>query len=128
MAGSGILVVDDDADIRDTLRDALELEGYRVDVAANGRDAWESLRGDALPALILLDLMMPVMNGAEFLRLLRADARLRGVPVVVVTAFGQSAGGVVAESQGFLPKPLDLELLLRTVERYCPIARAPAAS
>ena len=120
MAGSGILVVDDDADIRDTLRDALELEGYTVDVAANGRDAWESLRPESLPALILLDLMMPVMNGAEFLRLLRSDARLKSVPVVVVTAFGSSAGSVVAESQGLLPKPLDLEQLLRTVEQYCP--------
>ncbi len=124
MAGSGILVVDDDADIRDSLRDALELEGYTVAVAANGRDAWESLRPEALPALILLDLMMPVMNGAEFLRLLRADDRLRSVPVVVVTAFGASAGSVVAESQGLLPKPLDLEQLLRTVERYCPSSAA----
>jgi CheY-like chemotaxis protein len=124
MAGSGILVVDDDADIRETLRDALEFEGYAVDVAANGRDAWESLRPEALPALILLDLMMPVMNGAEFLRLLRSDAQMKSVPVVVVTAFGASAGGVAAESQGLLPKPLDLELLLRTVERYCPLASA----
>lgn len=120
MAPSDILVVDDDADIRDTLRDALEFEGYAVSVAANGRDAWESLRPDALPSLILLDLMMPVMNGAEFLGLLRADPRLRTVPVVIVTAFGSIAATVAAESQDYLPKPLDLEQLLRTVARYCP--------
>ena len=119
VAGSEILVVDDDADIRDTLRDALEFEGYAVSVAANGRDAWETLRSPALPALILLDLMMPVMNGAEFLGLLRADDRLRKVPVVVVTALGSVAPTVKAESQGYLPKPLELERLLETVARYC---------
>jgi CheY-like chemotaxis protein len=124
VAGSEILVVDDDVDIRDTLREALEFEGYSVSVAANGRDAWEALRSRALPALILLDLMMPVMNGAEFLGLLRADARLRTVPVVVVTALGSIAPTVKAESQGYLAKPLELERLLETVARYCTRSQA----
>ncbi len=120
MADSDILVVDDDADIRYALRQALELEGYEVALAANGREAWESLRSPPPPALILLDLMMPVMNGAEFLGLLRGDARLRTVPVILVTAFGSAAASVAAESQGCLAKPLDLDQLIRMASRYCP--------
>jgi CheY-like chemotaxis protein len=119
MGTSEILVVDDDADIRDALRDALEFEGYAVSVAANGREAWDALGSDGLPSLILLDLMMPVMNGAEFLGRLRADVRLRDVPVVVVTAFGSMARTVAHESQDVLAKPLDLDQLMRVVSRYC---------
>ncbi len=120
MTGSDILVVDDDADIRCALRQALELEGYEVALAANGREAWESLHSAPPPALILLDLMMPVMNGAEFLGLLRADDRLRTMPVILVTAFGSTAVTVAAESQGYLSKPLDLDQLMQLVSRYCP--------
>ncbi len=120
MPPSDILVVDDDADIRQALRDALEFEGYGVSTAANGREAWESLQSSPAPALVLLDLMMPVMNGAEFLALLRADARLRTLPVILVTAFGSTGAAVAARSQGYLAKPLDLDELMGFVARYCP--------
>jgi CheY-like chemotaxis protein len=124
MPTAQILVVDDDADIREALRDALEFEGYTVSLAANGREAWEALRSRAPPGLVLLDLMMPVMNGAELLALLRADDRLRGLPVVVVTAFGSVAATVADRSQACQPKPLDLDELMRVVARYC----APGAA
>jgi CheY-like chemotaxis protein len=119
MASSDILVIDDDPDIREALRIALELEGYHVSAAANGREAWETLASAPKPSLILLDLMMPVMNGAEFLERLRADERLRTLPVILVTAFGSTAAAVAAKSQGYLAKPLDLDQLMKFVERYC---------
>jgi len=124
MTGSEILVVDDDADIRSALTQALEFEGYRVASAANGREAWDSLRSAPAPALILLDLMMPVMNGAEFLDLLRRDEQLRAVPVVVVTAFGSAVAPIAAEAQGVLSKPLDLEQLIGVASRFCPPRRS----
>ncbi len=119
MSVSDILIVDDDVDIRDALSRALELEGYRVSVAANGRVAWEKLHAEPPPALVLLDLMMPVMNGAELLTLLRADAQLRALPVVLVTAFGTSAAEFAPSSEGMLSKPIDLDQLMQLVSRYC---------
>jgi two-component system response regulator MprA len=118
-ATSDVLVVDDDADIRYALKTVLELEGYHVALAANGREAWEWLQSAPLPALILLDLMMPVMNGTELLGLVRTDTRLRSVPVVLVTAFGSLAQSVAAKSQGLLGKPFDVEQILGLASRYC---------
>ena len=118
-ATSDVLVVDDDSDIRYALKTVLELEGYHVALAANGREAWEWLQSAPLPALILLDLMMPVMNGTEFLGLVRTDARLRSVPVVLVTAFGSLAQSVAAKSQGLLGKPFEVEQVLGLASRYC---------
>ncbi len=123
MAGRTILIVEDETDIRDVLRQSLELEGYEVAAAANGREGLEWLRSNPLPALVLLDLLMPVMNGAELLSLVRGDEALRAVPVVVVSAFGSLAAGLTSETQGRLPKPLDLDQLLAVVARF---ASAPA--
>ncbi len=120
MAPADILVVDDDLDIREALSNALQLEGYEVAVAANGREAWNSLRSAPPPALVLLDLMMPVLNGAEFLQLLRADERLRTLPVILLTAFSSTAAAVAGQSQGYLAKPLDLDELMGLVARHCP--------
>jgi len=116
--GSDILVVDDDADIRSALGQALELEGYRVAFAANGREAWNALQAGPPPRLVLLDLMMPVMDGAEFLLLLRGDTRLASLPVVLVSAFGSIAAAVAAAVQGWLKKPLDLDDLTGIVGRF----------
>src|SRR5690606_16492213 len=68
-----MLVVEADVDVRETLEDILESEGYTVTTAANGQEALERLSGAALPCVVLLDLMMPVMNGREFLAALRRD-------------------------------------------------------
>jgi CheY-like chemotaxis protein len=86
-----IMIVEDEADLRDTLKDVLELYGYRVITAANGAEALqqlESRRNGGRPCLILLDLMMPVMNGWELLDRLRDGSRpeLAAIPVVVVSA------------------------------------------
>lgn len=86
MSGGPILVVEDDSDIRETLQQVLELEGYRVATAANGHEGLAALETGERPSLILLDLMMPVMSGAEMLDHLRTDERLADIPVVVVTA------------------------------------------
>lgn len=112
-----ILIVEDDADIRETLKYALELEGYEVTTAHNGRDGLEQLPKMAKPCLILLDLMMPVMNGWEFANALQDDMVLATIPVIVVTAFADRAGGIPAK--GVIKKPIDIDLLFSTAHRYC---------
>ncbi|WXB20232.1 response regulator [Pendulispora albinea] len=132
--GSGaqrsILVVDDDADIRETLSMILEDEGYTVACASNGREALTYLRelcarGDNPPPnLILLDLMMPVMDGAEFCLHQRQDPRLAEIPVVIVTASGQAKEHASAlHAKAFIYKPLALDTLLEKVEQCCSAPR-----
>ena len=116
-----ILVVDDDADIRVTLGELLEAEGYVVATAAHGEEALTMLRAaDQPPALILLDLMMPVMNGWQFLQVRQDDETLRRVPVAVISASSNYKASIAGFSvEESLAKPLDFERLLTTVERYC---------
>jgi CheY-like chemotaxis protein len=116
-----VLVVEDDEDVREAIQEALEEEGYAVSSAANGAVALDALRAsEELPSLILLDLMMPVMDGERFLRELRGDARLQGLPVVIVTADGRAhAKASVLGAQEGLKKPVRMGDLLSTVSRYC---------
>jgi CheY-like chemotaxis protein len=114
-----VLVVDDDADIRAMLAQILELEGYAVSTAADGADALAQLRA-VRPALVLLDLMMPGMNGWEFRAAQAQDPAVAHIPVVILSGDGSadvksSTTGVV----GFLRKPIDLETLLSTVLQHC---------
>src|SRR5215212_2491309 len=81
-----VMVVEDDFTIRETLRELLEDEGYRVTQASNGAEALACLRTNGTPRLILLDLMMPVMDGVEFRRALQKDPRLSDIPMVVLSA------------------------------------------
>jgi two-component system, OmpR family, response regulator CpxR len=111
-----VLVVEDDDDVRDGLRDILEEEGYRVWTAANGQEALDRLSALS-PQLILLDLMMPVMNGVEFLSILRQHKTLSATPVVVVSAWSKEARSIAV--QGFLAKPVALDALLSVVQRFC---------
>lgn len=120
-----ILVVEDDPDIRESLCDALEVEGYVVVTAANGREALERLRHMDRPCLILLDLLMPVMNGMDFLALLRGSDALATLPVVVVSAWPDEAARVREQTQGYVKKPVSLGQLLQTVARFCAPPRAP---
>jgi CheY-like chemotaxis protein len=116
---SSVLVVDDDADIRKMLAEILELEGYEAIPAANGREALGRLRAGVRPSLILLDLMMPGMNGWQFRSEQVKDPDLASIPVVVLTGDGQAdrkATDVGAVS--YLRKPLDVEALLGLIERY----------
>jgi CheY-like chemotaxis protein len=111
-------VVEDDEDVRGLLRDLLDLEGYEVLSATNGRDALAQLRAGARPCLILLDLMMPVMDGWSFEGERRRDPDLASIPVVVLTGAGsRNAGGLCVER--VLEKPVDLDTLLPLVQRFC---------
>lgn len=114
---SAILVVDDDDDIRQTLRDLLEDEGYRVLEAANGQEALQRLRDDARVCVVLLDLMMPVMDGWEFRQEQLSDPAISGVPVVIITASGRTNGAL--GSVDILKKPLRVETLLEAVAARC---------
>ncbi len=115
-----VLVVDDDRDIRETLSDILEQEGYPVRTAANGREALASLRAGERPGLILLDLSMPIMSGTEFRRVQLGDASLACIPTAVISAAGSLAQ--MLEGLGIdlvMAKPLELERLLALVARFC---------
>src|SRR5436190_21383655 len=84
--GKLILVVDDDEDVRDAVREALEAQRYEVAVAANGQQALDMLRSGPRPSLIFLDLMMPVMSGEGFVEKQRQDPALAQIPVVILSA------------------------------------------
>jgi CheY-like chemotaxis protein len=108
-----ILVVDDDRDVRESLADILVSKGHVVRTAADGREALSQLR-ERIASLILLDLMMPVMDGPAFLSALRADPSLAAVPVIVATASDASALHGIRRC---LRKPYDVEELLKEVSR-----------
>jgi CheY-like chemotaxis protein len=115
-----ILVVEDDADIREAIVDVLEARGYRVVTAANGQEGLARLRENGHPDLILLDLMMPVMDGTEFLAALRGSEVIETVPVVLLSAWSGEAGREVESmTAGFVKKPVSLDALLAVVERFC---------
>ncbi|MBK9709862.1 MAG: response regulator [Kouleothrix sp.] len=122
--GSGrpsVLVVDDDSAIRALLSEVLRDEGYHVVSVANGQEALHELgHRDDLPQLILLDLMMPIMNGWTFLSHQQQDATLATIPVVVISAGSTLQQQPLPHSSAtFLSKPLDIELLLGIVDRHC---------
>jgi CheY-like chemotaxis protein len=112
-----ILVVDDDRDIRESIGTILSEEGYDVRMAANGLEALR-LMGDRTPDLLLLDLMMPVMDGWQVMRVLRADKTLQRVPVVVLSAL--SAPGCA----DYIQKPISLDKLIQLVDAVR--SKAPA--
>jgi CheY-like chemotaxis protein len=119
-AGRGVLVVEDDPDIQQVLRFALEAAGYPVTAAGNGAEAIRHLQAAAPPCLILLDLMMPVMDGWQFRAEQQRDPALAAIPVVVISADGrvpQKAASIGAA--GYLKKPLDFDTLVEVVRRYC---------
>jgi CheY-like chemotaxis protein len=119
-ARGNVLVVDDDNDVRDALTAILEDEGYQVTSVANGLDALNYLRAALPPCLILLDLMMPVMDGWLFRTTQMRDPALASIPVVVLSAFS-NVPRLVANLNvaDYIQKPVELETLLTTVERYC---------
>lgn len=120
--GATVLIVDDDPDVTGALRDALGDEGYRVAVTSDGDEALAWLRAaPALPAVIVLDWMMPRCDGATFLREQRGDARLAAVPVIVLTADMRLRSSTAeVHAAVFLKKPVSLEDLLAAIERFCP--------
>ena len=113
-----VLVIEDNDDIREMMAISLEMEGHEVAVAANGRQALAQLENGLQPCVILLDLMMPVMNGWEFKAALQNDDRFRDIPLVVISAAGKDLIGKIP-SGTFLAKPVDVDTLLDVVCDYC---------
>lgn len=113
-----ILVIEDDRDIREALVDCLTEEGYRVSSASNGSEGLMRLRSVDATNLIILDLMMPVMNGQEFRKQQLADQNLAKIPVILLTAdmMAQTRAEEM-QTEAFLRKPIDLEDLLSAVKK-----------
>jgi CheY-like chemotaxis protein len=118
-ASRRILLIDDDDAVRDALAELLVAEGHRVVTAANGREGLDRAAEEP-PALVLLDLCMPVMDGWAFRAAQLADPRLAAVPVIVMSASlgAERAGLTVLRPAAFLAKPVDLERLMALVRRY----------
>ena len=111
-------MVDDDADIRDSLREVLEDEGYEVACVGNGREALDHLKAASpRPCVILLDLMMPVMDGWQFRKEQKLHPEIADIPLVVITATGKRP--VLVDAADLVMKPLDLNRLFEAIERYC---------
>jgi DNA-binding response OmpR family regulator len=116
----GVLIVEDDDDIRFDLAAILRIKGFTVEDAENGRAALELLSTRELPCVIILDLMMPVMNGWELAAALEADARLAAIPVIVMTGAGHvEQHRATLSAAAVLSKPFELDQLLALVGRHC---------
>jgi DNA-binding response OmpR family regulator len=115
---TAVLVVDDEVDIREAVSEVLADEGYEVHGAKDGAEALRKAR-DVHPSLVLLDLMMPGMNGWEFRAAQATDPELSGIPVLVLSALGRVAG---FDAAGFIQKPFDLDELLSAVRAHTPAA------
>lgn len=122
-----ILIVEDDRDIRDVLADILVDEGYHVLLAEDGLEGLQRLRDGPQPALILLDLMMPRMDGFQFRDEQRSRPEWRDIPVVLLTAGGDLPDKArKLDAADALRKPVKLESLLEMIDRFTPPLRAPA--
>lgn len=114
----GVLVVEDDEELRDMMVRLLALEGFAPEAACNGSEALEKLRTSGVrPHIILLDMMMPIMDGWEFCRERARDPALTRIPVVVLSAAPREHIDVRAVA--VLSKPFDYEQLLATLRTYC---------
>lgn len=115
-----ILIVEDDESILEVVTQVLEAEKYKVLTATNGKIALQLLHEYQQPCLILLDMMLPVMNGWEFLEeLKKSGSTLANIPVVITSAAGNAAvASAVKQTQGYIRKPIDLDTLLTTVKKF----------
>ena len=111
-----ILLIEDDADLADAIVEVLQTEGYRVSYAADGKDALDLLANGTSPDLILLDMMMPNMNGWEFRAAQLRDPTLARIPVIVLSATGERARPIDAAM--VLRKPVTLETLLAALAKF----------
>jgi CheY-like chemotaxis protein len=131
--GKRILVIDDEATIRELIADALREAGYNVETAANGAEGLRHLRRHR-PQAIVLDLMMPVLAGDGFRELMRLEPSYANIPILVVTAtYGAEAAAQRIGATAWLSKPFELDELLASVARlagrpHVPVSDAPTAS
>ncbi|HLS85986.1 MAG TPA: response regulator [Burkholderiales bacterium] len=117
--GTRVLIVEDDRHIIESLSFVLQREGFSVAAALDGEAAMQRLRSDP-PDLVILDVMLPRMNGFEVLKALRADAALQAMPVIVLTAKGQKQDRRLAEAigvEGFMTKPFSNQEVVEAVRR-----------
>ncbi len=118
--GRIVLVVEDDAIVRPILAELLEAAGYRPVTAEHGREALERLRAGLRPDCILLDWLMPVMDGAQFLAAAQAEPGIAALPVVILSgADSEDDARLVESGAPCLSKPIDLRLLVQTLEQVC---------
>jgi CheY-like chemotaxis protein len=118
-----VIVVEDDEGIRESIRDVLETEGYLVSAFKNGKEALEGLQGQTSPCLILLDLMMPIMDGWQFMEARKhLPDTYTAIPVFIVSAIADTQKVKATGATGYLKKPVDLDVLLQLVGRYCELA------
>ncbi len=120
MANKHILVIDDEDAIRQVLKQMLTVEGFRVITAENGQEGLEKLEMMRRPRVILLDLMMPVLDGWGFLRRVRADQRFQAIPVIVTSASGEPRP---PGATTMLPKPFGVSKLLNVIRTSFPTPR-----
>jgi CheY-like chemotaxis protein len=124
---ASILLVEDDPGIREAMVECLSLEGYSVAEASNGAEALAYLHAAPAPKVIVLDLVMPVMNGSEFLEQVRREPALSSIPVILMTAatLGAAHAARMPTADLRLPKPFELTALLDAVARFCGPAHLP---
>ncbi len=113
-----ILIIEDDKDIRNALQLLIESENYNVFTAENGQEGLDQLSKIPRPCLVLLDLMMPVMNGMAFLEAVDSQVILSTLPIVVLTAYSDRAKEM-KKSRTVLKKPVDTEILFKIIKQYC---------
>jgi CheY-like chemotaxis protein len=113
-----VLIVEDDEDLREMMVEMLSIEGFHAVAAGNGREALDCLHHKPRPDVILLDLMMPVMDGWEFRRQQQADPALAKVPVVVLSALDDARARALGGT-AFFKKPPDFDSLVHLVRNYC---------
>jgi CheY-like chemotaxis protein len=121
-----VLVVDDNDEVRAGLGALLESAGFQVALAADGREALRLLRADVCPCLVLLDLMMPLLDGWDVLAELRRDASLAVIPVVVLSAHPLARLAENAGAVAVLAKPMEPDALLAVVDRHARDATLPS--
>ncbi len=116
-----ILIVEDNPTIRGVMQMGFELEGFSVRVACDGLDALNHLEGDSLPQLILIDLLMPKINGFEFLERIKKDPTLPAskIPVIVISAVANASREKIPHAHAVFSKPVDFELLFQAAEKHC---------
>jgi len=114
-----VLVVDDDTDTREAMKSVLELHGYSVVTAADGSEALVRLRNGLKPCLILLDLMMPGMDGFQFVNEKRQDPCISAIPVVIYSGHHDAKSDAARlGAEGYFQKPVEVQSLLNLVETY----------
>jgi two-component system, OmpR family, alkaline phosphatase synthesis response regulator PhoP len=120
MSSKTILIVDDELDLVETIRFPLELEGYKVLVSSNGEDALNQARRE-MPHLILLDVMLPKLDGYKVCRLLKFDEKYKHIPILMLTAKVQEKDKAMGKDAGvdeYIGKPFDIDELVQKVKSH----------